>query len=204
MLNYSNSFYKPGISCRALSILEALDRNTETTQKALADQTNMSGAMINQYIKSMQDKGWITMQATNGKKYAYQITPLGQNEQQRLRNAYWSELAGFFAGLKQEVLQKLDSLGSRVNLLAIFGVSELSELLISVLQSTNGYHVAALLDTDQKKQGLVQQRLIVAPPEMLKYLQVDVLINCSSQAESRVQEIIAQTTGNRKQKIITL
>lgn len=204
MHNNSQSFYKPGIPCRALSILQALDKNQDTTQKALAAQTEMSGAMINQYIKNMQEKGWISMQATNGKKYAYQLTALGQQEQQRLRNAYLSELAGFFSALKQQVFQKLDSLGRRVNLLALFGASELSELLISALQSDTGYHVAALLDPDPEKQGLVQQRLIVAPPEMLQYLHVDALINCSGQAQSRVQEIMAQATGKRIQKIITL
>jgi DNA-binding MarR family transcriptional regulator len=204
VLTALKTFYKPSIASRTLSILEALNDNMETSQKALAEQTMMSGAMINQYIRSLQHKGWLSMEADNGKKYAYRLTRLGLEERSRLRAEYWFEVAGLYSGIKDSLLSRLQAIEPHPQSLAIFGASELSELLIAVLRDSGSYHVAALIDQDAAKQGGIQQGLTVSAPEVLRYVSVQAVINASLVENSDVVRTLPALAGSSQPQIMTL
>jgi FlaA1/EpsC-like NDP-sugar epimerase len=176
----------------------------ETSQKALAQNTMMSGAMVNQYIQDLQHKGWLTVEAMNGKNYAYRLTELGQQHRLKLKAEYVYELATLFGRFRKRFLEKLSSLETQVHSLAIFGASELSELLISVLRTSSTYHIAALLDQDQAKHGQIQHGFTISPVDVLKFITVDAVINASFMEKPELHQAMLQATGNGTPHIITL
>lgn len=197
MLLNSETFFPPSKTSRTFAILQALSEDTCTTQKALAEKARISGAMVNQYIKDFQDRGWLMMSAINGKSYSYELTADGDRQRLLLQSQYLQELTEMYSGLKDRIQARLEPACNGSSSIAIFGVNELCDLIFAVLKNTTHSHIRAIVDQDPGKQGRPYFDHIISPPEVLAVLAVDVIIVSSMhERQTALSDIVKLRPGN--------
>ena len=200
----TKTFFSPSKTARIFSILQALSEDTNTTQKALAKKARTSGAMVNHYIRDFQDRGWLRMSAINGKSYAYQLTEQGERKRNQLQVQYFQELTQMYSGLKNHIHGRLEPSCNGSNSVALFGVSELSDLIMAVLKNTTHSSIRAIVDQDATKHGQKYFDHIISPPEVLKYLAVDVVIVSSACEQEKQLNLIRSFDQDSSITIVTI
>lgn len=202
MLITDGCYLKPSKSTRVLAILDALSRDSVLSQFELGRQLNLSGAMVNQYLKQMQSEGLVEFLPVNGKSYRYALTDRGQRSRRRMFSDYSSETVRLYSNIKEFVLDKLDGLRSeKKNKLALFGASETCEVVLSALRGT-GFHILALLDNDTKKQGQIFNGHVVSAPHVLDQVDCDAVVITSFGKQDEIFEQISPYAEKRGFQIV--
>ena len=73
---------------RQLRILEALERNPETTQASLAAQLSVAVGSVNWYLKRLVRKGYVKVTRMERRRLKYFVTPQGLALKARLTSEY--------------------------------------------------------------------------------------------------------------------
>ena len=202
MLITDGCYLKPSKSTRVLAILDALSRDSALSQFELGRQLNLSGAMVNQYLKQLQGDGLVEFLPVNGKSYRYALTDLGHQSRRRMFSDYSSETVRLYSNIKEFVLDKLDGLRSGgKRKLALFGASETCEVVLSALRGT-GFQILALLDNDTKKQGQVFNGHVVSAPHVLDQVDCDAVVITSFGKQDEIFEQISPYAKKRGFQIV--
>lgn len=202
MLITSGAYLKPSKSTRVLAILDALSRDSGLSQFELGRQLNLSGAMVNQYLKQLQSEGLVEFLPVNGKSYRYALTEQGDRSRRRMFSDYSSETVRLYSNIKEYILDKLEDLKVRdKRKLALFGASETCEVVLSALRET-GFHVLALLDNDTRKQGQVFNGHVVSAPHVLDQVDCDAVVITSFGKQGEIYEQIAPCAEKRGFQIV--
>jgi len=197
MLLLDRKYFKPSKEARVLAILDSLAHDSGLSQNELGKRMGLSGAMVNQYLKEMQDDRLIQFEAVNGKSYRYVLTPQGKRSRLKMFSAYSSETIQIYTALKNLILDRLKQPGERgVSRLALFGASETCEVVLSTLANTP-FDVICIVDNDPDKQGKLFNGHVVAPPEVLKTIQCQaVLITSFGRQDEIFEQLQSLTRGN--------
>jgi DNA-binding MarR family transcriptional regulator len=199
----TNGFYlKPSKSSRILAILDTLSRDSSISQFELGRQLNLSGAMVNQYLKQLQSDGLVEFLPVNGKSYKYALTAEGQQTRRKMFSDYSSETVRLYSTIKDFVLDKLERLdveGRRR--LALFGASETCEVVLSALRDTN-FQVVTLLDNDSAKQGQIFNGHVVSAPHVLDQVDCDAVVITSFGKQSEIYEQLKPYSDKRGFQIV--
>ena len=100
MLLANKTFYNPSKAARYLAILDTLSQNSRVSQTELGRRANLSGAMVNQYLKEMVDKNLIEYERVNGKSFRYLLTDQGEAKRQSMFSSFSSETVQIYTALK--------------------------------------------------------------------------------------------------------
>ncbi len=204
MLMHDRRYFKPSKDARVLALLDSLSRNCEISQSELGRRMGMSGAMVNQYLKDLQDEKLLQYEAVNGKSYRYVLTPEGERTRQRMFSDYSSETIQIYTALKSLILDKLASCKAKgLTKLALFGASETCEVVLSSLRNA-GFEVVALLDNDAAKQGTLFHGYVVCPPAVLESLQCQAVVITSFGRQDEIFEQIAPVCRNKGLEVVKL
>jgi EPS-associated MarR family transcriptional regulator len=89
-------------------VLQAIERNPDSTQRELAEQLGLSLGKTNFLINALLEKGAIKMENfrrsdTKLKKIAYLLTPSGISERLRLTQGYLAAKRAEYENLKAEI-----------------------------------------------------------------------------------------------------
>ena len=79
-----------------LEILEAIESQSDVTQRHLARRTGIALGLANSYLKRCVRKGLIKIQQAPANRYIYYLTPKGFAEKSRLTGQYLSASFGFY------------------------------------------------------------------------------------------------------------
>ncbi len=198
MLLTEKQFFKPSRDGRVLAILDYLHRDSGLSQNRLGQRTHLSGAMINQYLRGLQDEHLINFQPVNGKSYRYTLTSQGEQTRRSMFSAYASETVHIYTALKNLVLEKLKHLSKKdPSNLVLFGAAETCEVVLTALRDTD-VRIVAIVDNDSKKHGEIFHGHVISPPEVLNsiHCQAVVITSFGKQDEIYAQlEPIAQKKG---------
>lgn len=202
MLITDGLFLKPSKSTRVLAILEALTRNSALSQFELGKQLNLSGAMVNQYLKQLQESGLVEFVPVNGKSYQYSLTEEGQQSRRDMFSDYSSETVRLYTTIKEFVLEQLRPLEEDGEIkLALFGASETCEVVLSALRYTK-FQILALLDNDQRKQGQVFNGHVISAPHVLEQVNCDAVVITSFGRQTEIYEQLKPYAERRGFKIV--
>lgn len=169
MFLVNKAYYRPSKAARYLSILDSLSQDDRVSQTELGNRANISGAMVNQYLKEMVDKGFIEYQRVNGKSYRYLLTPRGEARRQAMFSSFSSETVQIYTALKNDIMRKLKAVSQRgVVKLALFGASETCEIVLQALRTLACFEIVALVDNDAQKHGKVLGGHVIGPPQLLE------------------------------------
>lgn len=202
MLITDGMYLKPSKSTRVLAILDALSRDSSLSQFELGRQLNLSGAMVNQYLKQLQADGLVAFLPVNGKSYRYTLTDEGQQSRQQMFSDYSSETVRLYTTIKDFVLDKINGLREQgMTRLALFGASETCEVVLSALRETD-FQVISLLDNDKKKQGQIFNGHVVSAPHVLEQVDCDAVVITSFGKQAEIYEQIKPYSEKRGFQIV--
>lgn len=112
-----------------LELLEAIDANSDVTQRHLADRLGVALGLANSYLKRCAKKGLIKIQQAPANRYLYYLTPQGFAEKGRLTAEYLSSSFQFYGRASESissVFRLCEQHGYRRIILG--GVSEFAEI----------------------------------------------------------------------------
>lgn len=202
MLITDGLYLKPSKSTRVLAILEALTRDSGLSQFELGKQLNLSGAMVNQYLKQLQEEGLVEFLPVNGKSYRYALTDRGLQSRRQMFSDYSSETVRLYTTIKDFVLDKLTVLSEEgKKRLALFGASETCEVVLSALRDTD-FQIMILLDNDTRKQGQLFHGHVVSAPRVLDQVDCDAVVITSFGKQTEIYEQLKPYSDKRGFQIV--
>lgn len=197
-------FFKPGKDSRVLSILESVHACSRVSQSELGQQASLSGAMINKYIKDLQDKGLLTLTPVNGKSYSYGLTTHGEQTRQLLLGQFCAEIVQIYSALKEGIRAKLTALAEQGQTsLILFGASETCEVVLAALEGTH-FRVVAISDNDPAKHGQSFHGHIVVPPQLIEKIPCQAVIITSFGRQEEIFRQISALAASKNLQIIRL
>lgn len=197
-------FFKPGKDTRVLSLLEGIHTSGRTSQNELGTKADLSGAMVNKYIKDLQAGGLVNPIPINGKCFEYQLTAKGETARNQMMGQYCAEIVRIYSSLKQSLLSKFEDLHKNgATTLALFGASETCEIVYNALKDTN-FRIATVVDNDPRKQGEPFFGHIIASPEVLAHIRCDAVIITSFGKQEEIYEHCLKFQAQQTFNIIRL
>jgi DNA-binding MarR family transcriptional regulator len=98
---------------RQLRILEALERNPNTTQARLAAQLGVAVGSVNWYLKRLVRKGYVKVTRMERRRLRYLITPQGLALKARLTSQYLEASLRVYRELRQAAQETLAQVRGR-------------------------------------------------------------------------------------------
>lgn len=202
MLMYEGKYLKPSKDARVLSVLGMLSQDSTMSQYELGKQLRLSGAMINQYLKKLQEEELVRFQPVNGKSFRYELTGQGESVLRDMALDYSSETIRFYSAVKGYLQMRLAHLanghGKRV---VLFGASETCEVVLSALEDMD-LQIIALCDNDKSKQGKVFHGHLICSPVILEQMEPDAVIITSFGKQDEIYEQLAPLSETAKFSVV--
>ena len=188
MLISDGKYLKPSKQTRVLAILDSLSSDSGMSQFELGRRLNLSGAMVNQYLKKLQQDRMVEFCPVNGKSYRYVLTGEGEEFRRRLFSDYSCETIQLYTNVKNFLLSKLSPLvAQKLRRVALFGASETCEVVLSAIRDTP-LQVLMLLDNNPSKHGEIFHGHVICAPGVLEQVDCEAVVITSFGKQSEIYE----------------
>lgn len=205
MFLVNKTYYRPSKAARYLAILDTLAQDNQVSQNELGRRANLSGAMVNQYLKEMAETNLIEFERVNGKSYRYLLTDEGEARRRTMFSSFSSETVQIYTALKAAIVHKLANLKIRSLVkLVLFGASETCEIVLQALRATGGFEVMALVDNDPAKAGKTLGGHVISPPVVLDSLRPQAVVITSYGCQEEIHGQLRELYGQHNVEIIRL
>jgi len=112
-----------------LEILQAVEADSDMTQRRLADGMGVALGLANSYLRRCTRKGLVKIKQAPANRYLYYLTPQGFAEKSRLTGKYFAYSLNFYRSASESVARSLGWAAERsLNRITLGGVSELAEI----------------------------------------------------------------------------
>lgn len=114
-----------------LSLLQAIDKQSNVTQRHLADRLGVALGLANSYLKRCVTKGLVKIEQAPANRYLYYLTPKGFTEKSRLTAEYLRISFDFYRRAStscSEIFQQC--VNQNRHKIILCGISELAEIAI--------------------------------------------------------------------------
>lgn len=165
---------------RVLKMLEAVERNGETSQRALAENLHISLGLVNSCFRKLAEAGYFRGNLNSKGQVKYILTPKGVQEKARLTYQYILASYRLYKDAMMRLYAFFSELETRkIHRLAFFGVNDFAEVAYLSMKETS-LEMVAVVDEEKKGQrffgkviGSVSMlgdvsfdRLLITDPEM--------------------------------------
>ncbi|MDO9082042.1 MAG: winged helix-turn-helix transcriptional regulator [Humidesulfovibrio sp.] len=204
MLLANGKFIKPSKETRVLSILNSLSQDSTLSQIELGKRLKLSGAMVNQYLRLLQEQNLIEYRPVNGKSYRYVLTSGGEKSRRQMFSDYSSETIRLYTNIKDFILSKLRSLERRGRKkIVLFGASETCEVVLSALRDT-AFQVVAVVDNDHEKHGTIFHGYVISSPTVLDNVDCQSVVITSFGRQDEIHQQLQPVSQSRGLEIVRL
>jgi len=187
-----------------LAILDSLSQDSALSQIELGKRLKLSGGMVNQYLKLLQEKNLIEFRPVNGKSYRYVLTSGGEKSRRQMFSDYSSETIRLYTNIKDFILSKLRSLELRGRKkIVLFGASETCEVVLSALRDT-GFQVVAIVDNDVDKHGALFHGYVISSPMVLDHVDCQAAVITSFGRQDEIFQQLQPFSAKRGLEIVRL
>jgi DNA-binding MarR family transcriptional regulator len=137
-------------------ILKAIETDSSVSQRKLSSQMDLNVASVNFALKSLIQKGYITMSGRNSRRIKYYITPEGSRKKTQLAYKSFGRNIDYYKEMRNDIESRIikASDGTEISV-AIYGACELSEITYIVVSKRNWNFLGFFLEdskiTDEKK-----------------------------------------------------
>jgi predicted transcriptional regulator len=205
MFLVNKKYYHPSKSARVLAILDSLSQDSLISQNELGRRANLSGAMVNQYLKELVDDDIIQYERVNGKSFRYLLTDQGENIRRDMFSSFSSETVQIYTALKNSIMARLKGLKAKgIVKLALFGASETCEVVIQAITATGGFDVTALMDNDPAKHGKSLCGYIISPPQVLEAVKPQAVVITSYGCQEEILQQLLPYRDKQNVEIVPL
>ena len=141
------------IDSQTLALLEAIERDSNLSQRDLARITGLNVSKVNFLIRRFVDRGHIKLKNVtrnpNKLQYLYLLTPVGAFEKTRLAYRFMKRTLREYSDIETVVRRQISDLRSAgVQNVVLLGASEITQLLLRVIREQDGLHVMAVVDAE--------------------------------------------------------
>lgn len=204
MLLADGKYIKPSKETRVLAILDSLAQDSALSQYELGRRLKLSGAMVNQYLKLLQEQNLIEYRPVNGKSYRYVLTSGGERSRRQMFSDYSSETIRLYTNIKDFILSKLLMLERRGRRkISLFGASETCEVVLSALRDT-GFKVVTVVDNDAAKHGVVFHGYVISSPLVLDHVDCQAVVITSFGRQDEIHQQLQPVSARRGLEIVRL
>lgn len=204
MLLSEGKFLKPSKETRVLAILDSLSRDSALSQYELGRRLKLSGAMVNQYLKLLQEQNLIEFRPVNGKSYRYVLTSGGERSRRQMFSDYSSETIRLYTNIKDFITSRLRGLEARGRRrIALFGASETCEVALSALRDT-AFQVVAVVDNDVDKHGSLFHGYVISSPLVLEQVDCQAVVITSFGRQDEIHQQLQPLSTRRGLEIVRL
>jgi DNA-binding MarR family transcriptional regulator len=191
-----STFHTPAIKLRRLSVLLAIHDSPRLSQHKIAQLTDLSSSMVNNYMKKLQKEGLVKATGETNRTQRYHLTATGQKELFGLILDYSAEIIRLYSAAKKHVAERLHRFQLEgIRSIALFGAAETAEVVHAALKDTP-LVVKGIVDSSPGKQGSRFNGFLVQPPDSLRSMEADaVLITSFARQEEiygRIQEVLGK------------
>lgn len=185
-----SAFLLPTKSFRRLTILLTLNHSPKVSQHKIAQETNLSSAMVNSYIRKLVDQGLIKISNLNNRDCTYQLTAAGKKELTRLLMEYSAEIVQFYAQTKNELSERVAMLlnGEGRTRVVLYGASETCELVLRAMENFPQATVAAIVDSLPEKHNTLFHGFTIKKPEDIATIKPDWVLITSYAKQDEIYE----------------
>jgi len=173
------SYLYPSPLLRELQILELLDENPYLSQAAVAQEVELAVAMVNKYITSFYNEGYIEKEAYLENRYVYKLTLKGKKKMQYHLFSFTAELIKLYSTVKERILIALEQVipGQESNVrIALYGAGEVAEVVFNTLMEMENIEIAGVIDDSLEKQKKVFYSFPIQSPGKLEEINPDVIL----------------------------
>jgi len=194
---FNAEFLAPTKKFRRLSILLSIYNISELSQHEIGRVTHLSSSMVNNYIKGFRKDGSISVVGDTNRTQKYHLTAKGRDELLSLLLSYSAEIIRLYGGAKGEIGKRIEQIRSDgIRTVALFGAAHTAEVVYAVIREVQ-LEVAAVVDSDSKKQGTPFGDLIIQSPEILRNIDVDAVVITSFGKQEEIHDYIRRFVGEK-------
>lgn len=170
-----SAFLLPTKAFRRLTILLTLNHSPRISQHKIAQETKLSSAMVNSYIRELVANGLIKISNRNNRDCNYQLTIAGKKELTRLLMEYSAEIVQFYAQTKNELSARVAMLlnGGEETRIVLYGASETCELVLRAMENFPQATVAGIVDSLPEKHNTLFHGFTIRKPKDIAALKPD-------------------------------
>lgn len=124
------------------------------TQRAIAEQTDLSPAMVNRYLAKAEEEGHVRRAPLNRRDYSYHLTSEGRSLYRELAVGHIRETFRMFSAGRDELAEILEQHRSAHGLerVLFYTAGQVTEVLLQAVPRTS-LELVAVVDDDPAKQG---------------------------------------------------
>ncbi len=175
-----------------LGILNAVQDNSELTQRSVASDLGIALGLANSYLKRCVRKGLVKIKQAPANRYSYYLTPKGFAEKSRLTADYLTHSFTFYRRARiqcSELLETAKSDGAKK--IALYRVSDLAEIMaFCALESETP--LEAVIDSSVKIERFCGLPII---DSLARLDSVDAVILCDLLRPQQSYETLLSTAG---------
>lgn len=114
---------------RSFLLMSELESGEPVSQREIAGRLNIALGLVNSYLKSLVQKGFVTVKTYPRNRYAYLLTPNGFAEKSRLAFQHLSNFHKLYQVTRQESLALFNALREQgVKRVSFCGLDDLTEI----------------------------------------------------------------------------
>ena len=161
----------------ALQIFETIDKNPESSQKKISDQTGIAVGLVHSFMSRVIARGWIRAKQVNAKRWLYFLTPEGFIEKGRLSMSYLLRTLKSYSMMQNFLYEQIKSFNeSGWRRFVVLGENELAEITVLNIKATPSFELVGIIVPNPKANTVKQEKIL--KPEALDGTEYDIVLVC--------------------------
>ncbi len=189
---HSSHFFVPTKEFRRLTILLTMYHHPHLSQHAIASNTNLSSAMVNQYVKDFIKDKLIKVTKRNKRDRNYSLTSSGQQLLFSLLMNCSAEIVQLYAQAKQELVEKFSRIfhNDDQHRIVLFGGAETAAMVIQAVHNFSNAQIIGIVDNDSAKWGKTFEGLTIKSPAKIDEMKPTTIIIASFAKQDEIYQTI--------------
>ena len=176
----------------------AVYKDPELSQHTIGKQTNLSGAMVNNYLKTMREAGVIEVGKKNKRDKVYNLSNKGEQVLMGALVDCSAELVQHVSKIKKILNSRLVSFfkDNKSHVVVLYGGADTAHFVLESLAGITNVSVVGIVDGDSSKWGTDLNAILIQSPDILSQLEFDTIIICSYAHQETIYRSISHFEQN--------
>jgi len=174
---------------RSFLLMSELEKGEPISQREISSRLNIALGLVNSYLKTLVQKGFVTVKSYPRKRYAYLLTPKGFAEKSRLAYQHLSNFNKLYRVTRQDSFALFTRLREQgIKEVSFCGLDDLTEIFFLSLQEA-GLDLVTVMGVQKTEQKFFR-RPVVRLVEGVKISSGAILLTALQRAEELKQELL--------------